>query len=150
MDVILLQKVENLGNLGDKVNVKPGYGRNFLVPQGLAAPATPENLEEFEKRREEFERQQAEALKAAEERKAKLEELGTVTITAKSGSEGKLFGSVGPIDIAEAITNAGVEVEKKEIRMAEGPIRVAGEHTVDIHLHSDIGTEFTVVVEGEE
>src|SRR5579885_1812264 len=124
MEVILLQKVENLGNLGDKVKVRPGYGRNFLIPQGKAKPATAKNIEEFEKRRAELEKQAAEALSHAQERKSALEGK-SVTLSAKAGQEGKLFGSVGTVDIAEALTNAGLKVERKEVRMPQGPIRTA-------------------------
>ncbi len=149
MEVILLQKVENLGGLGDKVKVRAGYGRNFLIPQGKAKPATAKNIEEFEKRRAELEKLANEHLAGANERKASLEGK-TVTINAKAGSEGKLFGSVGTIDIADAFSAAGIKVERKEVRMPQGPIRNAGEHKVEIHLHSDVNVEVTVVVVGEE
>ena len=149
MEVILLQKVENLGNLGDKVRVKAGYGRNYLIPQGKAAPATAGNLAAFEARRAQLEQEAAETLKVAEERRAALEQV-VVQITAKAGSEGKLFGSVGTIDIADAITAAGVAVERKEVRLPEGAIRVAGEHKVDLHLHTDVNTTITITVVGEE
>lgn len=150
MEVILLQKVENLGNLGDRVKVRPGYGRNYLIPQGKAAPATPENVAAFEARRAELEKQAAEALAAAEARKAAIEKLGGVTIAAKTGEEGKLFGSVGTVDIAEALTAAGVEVERREVRLPEGPIRVAGEHEVEIHLHTDVNVSLKVTVVSED
>lgn len=149
MEVILLDKVENLGGLGDKVSVKPGYGRNYLIPYGIAKPATKENIAEFEARRAELERQAAEALESAKARAEKLEGLN-LEIKAKSGSEGKLFGSVGPIDIEAVLNEKGIEVERKEIRMQDGPIRVAGEHEVDIHLHSDVNVAITVTVIGEE
>ena len=149
MDVILLQKVDNLGSLGDKVKVRAGYGRNYLIPQGLAKPATPENIAEFEARRAELEKAAADALAAAEGRKEKLDGL-KITITAKSGGEGKLFGSIGTVDIAEAVTAAGHELERKEVRMPEGPIRMAGEHEIELHLHSDVNATITVVVIGEE
>jgi large subunit ribosomal protein L9 len=149
MEVILLQKVENLGGLGDKVKVRAGYGRNFLIPQGKAKPATAKNIEEFEKRRAELEKLANEHLAGANERKSSLEGK-TVTINAKAGSEGKLFGSVGTIDIADAFSAAGIKVERKEVRMPQGPIRNAGEHKVEIHLHSDVNVEVTVVVVGEE
>ncbi len=149
MEVILLQKVENLGNLGDKVKVRAGYGRNFLIPQGKAKPATAKNVEEFEKRRAELEKLALEMLSGAEKRKAELEGK-TVTINAKAGQEGKLFGSVGTVDIAEAFSNAGLKVERKEVRMPQGPIRVAGEHKVEIHLHTDVNVEVTVTVVAEE
>ncbi|HEX4300401.1 MAG TPA: 50S ribosomal protein L9 [Gammaproteobacteria bacterium] len=149
MEVILLQKVENLGGLGDKVKVRAGYGRNFLIPQGKAKPATAKNIEEFEKRRAELEKLANEQLAGAAERKASLEGK-TVTLNAKAGSEGKLFGSVGTIDIADALSAAGLKVERKEVRMPQGPIRHAGEHKVEIHLHSDVNVEITVIVVGEE
>ena len=149
MEVILLQKVENLGNLGDKVKVRAGYGRNFLIPQGKAKPATAKNLEEFEKRRAELEKHAAEALVHAQERKTGFEGK-VVTISSKAGQEGKLFGSVGTVDIAEALTNSGIKVERKEVRMPQGPIRAAGEHKVEIHLHTDVNVEVTVMVVAEE
>lgn len=149
MEVILLQKVENLGNLGDKVKVRAGYGRNFLIPQGKAKPATATNVAEFEKRRAELEKQAADMLAAALERKAGLDGK-SVTINAKAGQEGKLFGSVGTVDIAEALTNAGLKVERKEVRMPQGPIRMAGEHKVEIHLHTDVNVEVTITVVAEE
>ncbi|MCG8436086.1 MAG: 50S ribosomal protein L9 [Gammaproteobacteria bacterium] len=149
MEVILLQKVENLGGMGEKVKVKPGYGRNYLIPHGLAAPATADNVAAFEARRAELEKQAAEALAAAQARREKLEGMN-ISITAKAGSEGKLFGSIGTIDIAEAVTAAGVGIERKEVRLPHGPIRVAGEHNVDLHLHTDINVSITVNVVAEE
>ena len=143
MELILLQKVTNLGGLGDKVKVKPGYGRNFLVPQGKAVPATPANVEAFEKRRAEYEAKAKAQLDGAEGRKARLEGQ-TVTIAANASTEGKLFGSVGPRDIAEAFTAAGFELNKSEVVMGEGPIRKTGEFDVLIHLHADV--ELTVKV----
>ncbi|RFA38023.1 50S ribosomal protein L9 [Alkalilimnicola ehrlichii] len=148
MEVILLEKVENLGNLGDKVKVRPGYGRNFLVPQGKAKPATEENVKFFEERRAELEKAAAEAVAAAESRKAQLEGL-TVTVNAKAGDEGKLFGSVGTADIAEAVTAAGVKVGRAEVRMPEGPIRVCGEFDIELHLHTDVDATVKVVVAPE-
>jgi len=149
MEVILLQKVENLGNLGDKVKVRPGYGRNFLIPQGKAKAATAANIAEFEKRRAELEKQAADTFTSATGRKRELEGK-SITITAKAGNEGKLFGSVGTVDIAEVLTQGGTKVERKEVRMPQGPIRVAGEHKVEIHLHTDVNVEITVVVVAEE
>ena len=149
MEVILLQKVDNLGGLGDKVNVRAGYGRNYLIPQGLAKPATPENVAEFEARRAELEKVAAETLAAAQARKEKLEGL-EVTINSKSGGEGKLFGSVGTVDIAEAVTAMGHELERREVRLPEGPIRTAGEHEVELHLHTDVNATIKVVIIGEE
>jgi large subunit ribosomal protein L9 len=148
MQVILLEKVENLGNLGDKVNVKPGYGRNFLIPGGKATAATAANIEAFEARRAELEKNAADARAQAESRKAALEDV-TVTLKAKAGEEGKLFGSIGPADIADAVTAAGVAIEKKEVRMPEGPIRMVGEFEVGIHLHTDVNTSLQVTVEAE-
>jgi large subunit ribosomal protein L9 len=141
MELILLQKVTNLGGLGDKVKVKPGYGRNFLVPQGKAVPATPANIDAFEQRRAEYEAKAF--LDGAEGRKARLEGQ-SVTIAANASTEGKLFGSVGPRDIAEAFTAAGYELNKSEVVMGEGPIRKTGEFDVLIHLHADV--ELTVKV----
>ena len=149
MEVILLQKVENLGNLGDKVKVRAGYGRNFLIPQGKAKPATAKNVAEFEQRRAELEKHAAEALSTAEQRKTGLDGK-VITINAKAGQEGKLFGSVGTVDIAEALTTSGQKVERKEVRMPQGPIRVAGEHKVEIHLHTDVNVEITVNIIAEE
>ena len=148
MEVILLEKVENLGNLGDKVNVKPGYGRNFLIPSGKATAATAENIEAFEARRAELEKNAAESRAEAETRKTALEAV-SVTLTAKAGEEGKLFGSFGPADIADAVTAAGVAIEKKEVRMPEGPIRMIGEFEVGIHLHTDVNTTLNVTVKAE-
>ena len=146
MQLILLQKVTNLGNLGDKVNVKPGFGRNYLVPQGKAVPATAANLAEFEARRAEYEAKANDALAAAEARKARLEG-AVVTIHANASTEGKLYGSVGPREIAEAITKQlGVEVGKSEVVMGEGPLRHTGEHEVIVHLHADVESTVKVVV----
>lgn len=149
MEVILLDKVENLGGIGDKVKVKPGYARNYLLPQGKAARATPENVAEFEARRAELEAKAAAVIADAKARAEKIEGL-TLTILAKAGSEGKLFGSVGPVDIAEAAEAAGVTIERSEIRLAEGPLRAVGTHEVEVHLHSEVSVPITVTVEGEE
>ncbi len=148
MQLILLQNVTNLGKLGDKVNVKPGYGRNYLVPQGKAVPATATNLAEFEARRAEYEAKAKAQLDGAEGRKAKLEGV-EVTITANAATEGKLYGSVTPRDIADALTKAGFEVGKSEVIMGEGPIRRTGEYDVLIHLHADVETSVKVIVIGE-
>ncbi|RLK51169.1 LSU ribosomal protein L9P [Alkalispirillum mobile] len=147
MEVILLEKVANLGDLGDRVKVRAGYGRNYLLPQGKAKPATQENIRYFEERRAELERQAQEVLAAAEARKEQLEGL-SVTISAKSGDEGKLFGSVGTQDVADAITAAGVEVERREVRMPEGPIRVTGEYELELGLHTDVTAMVKIVVQG--
>ena len=150
MDIILLEEVENLGNLGDKVTVKPGYARNFLVPTGKAKLATPANLAEFEVMRAELERQVAEAIAAAEARKVNIEDIGSITLAVRAGAEGKLFGSVGPRQIADAITAAGADVEKKEIRMPEGPIRAVGEYTIGLHLHTGVNMDVTIDVKAEK
>jgi large subunit ribosomal protein L9 len=149
MQLILLQKVTNLGGIGDKVNVKPGYGRNFLVPQGKAVPATEKNVAEFEKRRAEYEAKANSIHAAAEARKASLEG-AEITIKANASPEGKLFGSVGPRDIAEAFTAAGHALEKSEVVMGEGPIRNTGEFDIHVQLHADIATTVKVKVAAEE
>ena len=149
MNVILLEAVENLGSIGDLVKVKPGYGRNFLLPQGKAALATPENMREIEKRRVELEKAAAEELAKARERAKAFENL-EVVIQANAGSEGKLFGSVQPLDIVDALEAVQVEAERSEIRMPEGPIQEVGEYTVGIHLHTDVDAEILVKVVGEE
>ena len=148
MELILLQKVTNLGSLGDKVTVKRGYGRNFLVPQGKAAPATPVNLAAFEARRAEYEAKANSVLADAQARKEKLEG-ASVTIAANSSTEGKLFGSVGPRDIAEAFTAAGHKLDKSEVVMSEGALRRTGEFDIEIRLHADVHTTVKVVVEAE-
>jgi len=149
MQLILLQKVKNLGNLGDKVNVKPGYGRNYLVPQGKAVPATESSVAEFEKRRAEYETKANSILSAAETRKAALEG-ASVTVKANASPEGKLFGSVGPRDIAEAFSAAGHPLEKSEVIMGEGPIRHTGEFEIHVHLHADVHTTVKVMVAAED
>ena len=148
MQVILMEKVVNLGNLGDVVKVRDGYARNFLIPQGKAKRVTPENLAEFEKRRTELERQQAEKLSAAQEKAAKLEGL-MVQITRKAGVDGRLFGSVTNFDVAEALMAQGIEVEKADIRMPQGPLKMIGDAQVQIALHSDVVAAITVSVLGE-
>jgi large subunit ribosomal protein L9 len=148
MQVILMEKVVNLGNLGDVVKVRDGYARNFLIPQGKAKRVTPENLAEFETRRAELERQQAEKLSAAQEKAAKLEGL-MVQITRKAGVDGRLFGSVTNFDVAEALMAQGIEVEKADIRMPQGPLKMIGDAQVQIALHSDVVTAITVSVLGE-
>lgn len=149
MELILTQKVKNLGNLGDKVKVKPGYGRNFLVPHGKAVPATEASLAEFEKRRAEYEAKANQVLGAAEARRAALEG-AAVTIKANASPEGKLFGSVGPRDIAEAFSANGHALEKSEVVMGEGPIRHTGEFEIHVHLHADVQTTVKVTVAAEE
>ena len=149
MHVVLLQKVKNLGNLGDKVKVKPGYGRNYLVPQGKAVPATEANVAEFEKRRAEYEAKANEVLSAAEARKASLEG-AAITLKANASPEGKLFGSIGPRDIADAFSAAGKPLQKSEVVMGEGPLRHTGEFEVHVHLHADVHTTVKVTVAAEE
>jgi large subunit ribosomal protein L9 len=148
MQVILMEKVINLGNLGDVVKVRDGFARNFLIPQGKAKRVTPENLAEFEKRRAELERQQAEKLAGAQEKAAKLEGL-MVQITRKAGVDGRLFGSVTNFDIAEALKVQGIEVEKADIRMPQGPLKAIGDAHIQIALHSDVVVSITVSVLGE-
>lgn len=148
MELILLQKVTNLGNLGDKVSVKPGYGRNFLVPQGKAVPATASNLAEFEARRADYEAKAQAQLSDAESRRGKLEG-ASVTVYANASTEGKLYGSVGPRDIAVALTKLGMPVEKSEVVMGEGPLRHVGEFEVIVHLHADVETPVKVIVQPE-
>ena len=149
MEVILLDNIANLGSLGDKVSVKAGYGRNYLVPQGFALPATKANIEEFEKRRAELEKHAAERVAAAEARKASIDG-ASVTIARKAGDEGKLFGSVGTADIAEALTAAGTEVDKSEVRLPEGVFRATGVYDIVIHLHADVDANVTINVVAEE
>jgi len=148
MNVILLERVQNLGDLGDQVNVKAGYGRNFLIPQGKAVSASKDNVAKFEARRAELEKTAAEKLAAAEVRKTALEAL-EITITQQAGDEGKLFGSVGTHDIAEAITAAGAEVSRAEVRLSEGALRQVGDYEISIELHSDVqaAVKLSVVAE---
>jgi len=150
MDIILLEKVENLGNIGDRVKVRSGYGRNFLLPKGKATLATPENIAIFEERRAEFERKEADELATAQTRADQIKEL-TLHLTANAGPEGKLFGSLGTIDIAEACTAAGAAVERSEVRLPDGPIRTLGEHEIEIHLQSDLNVtiRIDVISDGE-
>jgi len=149
MEVILLDKIAKLGGLGDKVSVKSGYARNYLLPKGKAVFASAANVEHFEARRAELEAKLAETLTAAEARAAKLVELGEVTIASKAGDEGKLFGSIGTRDIADAITEAGVAVAKAEVRLPLGTIRETGEFDIAIHLHNDVDTNVKVIVIAE-
>ena len=149
MELILLEKVRNLGNLGDKVKVKPGYGRNYLLPQGKAVPVTAANLEAFEKRRAEYEAKAVAQLSGAEGRKAKLEGV-EVTIEVNASPEGKLYGSVGPREIADALQAAGHDVHKNEVIQGEGPIRNTGEFEAVIALHADVQTSVKVIVIGEK
>lgn len=148
MDVILIQKVKNLGNLGDKVRVKPGYGRNFLIPYGKAVPATQANVAEFERRRAEYEAQASKTLAAAEARKTALEN-AEVVIRANASTEGKLYGSVGPRDVADAFSAAGHPLQKSEVVMGEGPIRRVGDFEIEVHLHADVHCKVKVHVQPE-
>ena len=149
MEVILLERVDNLGGIGDKVKVNPGYGRKFLIPQGKATLATEANLAVFEERRAELEAKAEGELTAAKERAAAVEAL-ELTIPAKVGAEGKLFGSIGTHDIAEAATEAVVKIERSEVRLAEGPIRIVGEHIVDVLLHTDVTVPLKLIISEEE
>ena len=148
MQVILLQKMQHLGNLGDEVHVKPGFARNYLIPQGMAVAATEANRADFELRRADLVRRQAEILATAEARAEALREV-TVTVARRAGEGGRLFGSVGAADIAEAIQALGVEAHKNEVRLSEGPLRQLGEHSVGIHLQAGVDAAVTVVIEPE-
>ncbi len=149
MEVILLQKIANLGDIGDRVKVKPGFGRNFLLPGGKATLATPENLAKIESRRAELEAKASAELASAKARAAALEGF-KLSIAAKAGSEGKLFGSIGTSDIAEACLKAGHAIERAEVRLPGGPIRTVGEHVISLHLHSDIDIPVQLTVIAEE
>jgi large subunit ribosomal protein L9 len=148
MEIILLEKIANLGNLGDKVNVKPGYGRNYLIPQGKAVIATAAKLKEFEQRRAELEKNAAEELSAAEAKAEAISKI-VVTIAQKAGEEGRLYGSIGAKDIAEALAKAGIEIQKHEVRLPSGPLRQIGDHEIKVQLHSDIVTTLTLKVVAE-
>jgi len=149
MEVILFENIDRLGNIGDLVNVKAGFARNFLLPHGKAKVATDANKAEIDARRAELEKMAAEAVAEAEVRRDKIAEL-EISITAKSGTEGKLFGSVGNADIAAAVTEAGVAVEKRDVRLPEGPIRQAGEYEITLHLYTDVDAVAKVTIIGEE
>jgi len=149
MDVILLTKVANLGNIGDRVKVKSGYGRNFLLPKGKATLATPDNVKKFEARRAELEKIAREQFQDAESRAAAFKDF-KLQITAKAGTEGKLFGSIGTADIAEATTKAGHKLARAEVRLPTGPLRTVGDHTVTLHLHTDIDVQLPVTISAEE
>ena len=149
MEVILLEKINKLGDLGDQVNVKAGYGRNYLIPVGKAVSATAENVEKFESRRAELEMAQVEGLKAATARAEKLNAT-EITLERIAGEEGKLFGSVSAADIAEAVTAAGAELAKSEVRLPEGPLRALGEYEVDVHLHVEVDSKVKVTVVAEK
>ena len=149
MQVIILDKIAHLGKVGDQVNVKSGYARNFLIPQGKAVMATAANIEHFEARRAELEEKAAQALAAAVDRAARLEALGSVTIASKAGDEGRLFGSIGTRDIADAITAKGVEVAKSEVRLPNGLIRTLGEHEVTFQFHGEVFSHLNVIIVAE-
>jgi large subunit ribosomal protein L9 len=148
MEIVLLEKVHRLGNLGDKVKVRAGYGRNFLIPNGKAVPATAANLARLEAMRADLIKAQTKTLEDAQAKAAALADK-TVTITRKAGSEGRLYGSVGTVDVAEAITAAGVAVAKKEVRLPTGPLRDTGEYTIEIHLHPDVNANVKLVIVAE-
>ena len=149
MEVILLEKVANLGALGDRVTVKAGYGRNYLIPQAKAVAATADNIEAFESRRAELEKEAAQILSAAEARATAVAAL-ELTISANAGEEGKLFGSVGARDIAQAAADAGVELDRSEIRLPDGPVREVGEYAIEVGLHPEVETSLKVIVVPEE
>jgi len=149
MDVILLTKVANLGTIGDRVKVKSGYGRNFLLPKGKATLATPENVKKFEARRAELEKVARDQFQDAESRAAAFKEF-KLQISAKAGTEGKLFGSIGTADIAEACTKAGHKLARAEVRLPTGPLRTVGDHTITLHLHTDIDVQLPVVITAED
>ena len=149
MDVILLEKVGRIGDIGDQVDVKSGFGRNYLIPQGKAVRATPENIEKFEARRAELEKAAADKLTSAQGRAKLIEEIGSITITQLASDEGRLFGSVATREIAEAMTAAGEELEKSEVLLPEGALRDIGEYDVDLQLHSDVTVTIQLIVAPE-
>ena len=149
MEVILLEKIANLGALGDRVTVKAGYGRNYLIPQAKAVAATAQNVEAFEARRAELEKEAAQILATAQARAAAVSAL-EITIAANAGEEGKLFGSVGARDIAQAATDAGVELDRSEIRLPDGPVREVGEYAIEVGLHPEVDAALKVIVVAEE
>ncbi len=150
MEVILLENIGNLGGLGDRVDVKSGFGRNFLIPQGKAVSATRDNIAQFEVRRAELEAAAAESVTAAEVRAAAINALEAITIEANSGEEGKLFGSIGTRDIAEAVSAAGCAIDKAEVRLPEGALRELGEYEVTIHIHSNVDATVNLNVIAED
>ena len=149
MDVILLEKIDNIGGIGDRVKVKSGFARNFLIPQGKATMATAQNIQKFENIRKDLEAKASAEIDAAKSRAATIEGK-QLTIAVQAGSEGRLFGSVGTVDIAEAFGALGIEVERSEIRLHDGPLRVVGAHQIDIHLHADLNVPVSVILEGPE
>lgn len=150
MELILLEKVHNLGDLGDTVNVKPGYGRNFLLPRGKAVPATRENKEKFEAERDELQRQAGEKLASAQARREAIDELESIVFNVNVSPEGRLYGSISAREIADKLTEMGYPVEKAEVDQPEGPIRETGEYTVGLILHADVITDVKIEVIGEE
>jgi large subunit ribosomal protein L9 len=149
MDVILLQKVANLGNIGDRVKVKSGFGRNYLLPEGKATLATPTNVAKFEERRAELEKVAREQLTSANDRSEALKEF-KLTVRAKAGTEGKLFGSIGTADISEALNRENFKILRSEVRLPNGPLRTVGEHVVSLHLHADVDVPLPVIIIAEE
>lgn len=149
MQVILLEKIGRLGNLGDKVNVKSGFGRNYLLPYGKAVAATPENTEKFEQRRAELEKAAAELLAAAQARAQQLAAVAEITLTGRASDEGRLFGSIGTRDIADALAAAGVTVEKREVLMPDGAIRATGDYSLEVQFHGDVVQSVRVHVVAE-
>ncbi|HEV7715426.1 MAG TPA: 50S ribosomal protein L9 [Steroidobacteraceae bacterium] len=149
MEIILLQKVANLGNIGDKVKVKSGFGRNFLLPQGKATLATPLNVAKFEERRAELEKAARDQLVSAEERSGALKDYKLI-VRSKAGTEGKLFGSIGTADIAEALTREKFNISRSEVRLPNGPLRTVGDHVVNLHLHADVDVPLAVTILAEE
>ena len=145
MEVILLEKIQNLGKLGDQVKVRPGYGRNYLIPRKKAVPANTENVAKFEAQRADLESAQQQGYDLAAGRAAQLKDV-ELTVYAKAGTEGKLYGSVGAPEICDALAAKGKTVERREVRLPNGPLRTLGRHTVDIHLHPDINAEIAIVV----
>ena len=149
MQVILLEKIGRLGNIGDQVEVKPGYGRNYLIPHGMAVPATKSNIADFEARRADLEKASADKLTAAQGRASAIEKIELVTITANASDEGKLFGSIGTREIADAVIAAGEEVNKSEVLLPDGAIREVGEFDINLQLHTDVQAVIKVVIEAE-
>ena len=149
MDIILLQKVANLGNIGDRVKVKSGFGRNYLLPEGKATLATPANVAKFEERRSELEKAAREHLTSANERSEALKDF-KLTVRAKAGTEGKLFGSIGTADISEALNRENFKITRSEVRMPNGPLRTVGDHLVNLHLHADVDVQLPVTILAEE
>jgi len=149
MEVILLQKVANLGNIGDRVKVKSGFGRNYLLPEGKATLATPVNVAKFEERRAELEKAAREHLQSATERQAALQDF-RLTVRAKAGTEGKLFGSIGTADLSEALNRENFKIQRSEVRLPNGPLRTVGDHVITLHLHADVDVQVPVTIVAEE